>query len=436
MNFTRTLHLVFSKARGKKHLAINTGYFFVASVIGALIQLLMNPFLALKMQHYDYALVGYFASFSSLLSPLIFFSLASYYARNYFLLGEEQRDSLRNTMTLMSLSLSLILSIVSLVFLYAYFRISAVSFPYFPYALISVSGIFFNSVYNMMVVDLRMSRKAKKFLFIHVSHAVCSAILAIIMVIIMGLGGTGRMLATSFTALVFCIYSTINMISRWEFKWVYALGALKFCWPLATAAMLGYFSSGLDRAMLEKFQDIRSLGLYNIGMQISGYAALFTLALSQTFQPDIYKSIADRNVGKTALVVLVVLGLGIVPIGLLILFANPLIHLLTFGRFTAAAGFVRILSLRNLTTSLYHSVCGILEGYGLTKTVLFTRAIGSIGVVAMFAFLIQRFGFLGAAWGQVFSSILMTLVILIYMAIAHHRSIVMNLKVLIRKAAL
>lgn len=436
MNFTRTLHLVFFKARGKKHLAINTGYFFVASVVGALIQLLMNPFLALKMEHYDYALVGYFASFSSLLSPLIFFSLASYYARNYFLLGEEQRESLRNTMTLMSLSLSLILSIVSLVFLYAYFRISAVSFPYFPYALISVSGIFFNSVYNMMVVDLRMSRKAKKFLFIHVSHAACSAILAIIMVIIMGLGGTGRMLATSFTALVFFIYSTSNMISKWEFKWVYASGALKFCWPLAAAAMLGYFSLGFDRAMLEKIQDIRSLGLYNIGMQISGYAALFTSALSQTFQPDIYKSIADRNVGKTALVVLAILGLGIIPIGLFILFATPLLHLLTFGRFTAAAGFARILSLRNLTTSLYHSVCGVLEGYGLTKTVLFTRAIGSIAVVAMFAFLIKRYGFLGAAWGQVFSSIMMTLVILIYMAIAHKKSIVKNMRVLSKRLGL
>lgn len=429
------LYEIANKLRAKKHLAWNISYYFAASLVGALIQLALNPFLSLKMEHYDYALVGFFGSFNGLLSPLVFFSLASYYARNYFLVSEQQRASLRNTIAIMSFVLSSILSVLSLIFLYVYFELGNVSFPFFPYALISVSGILFNSMYSLMVVDLRMSRKAKKFLFLQVSHAALSAILAIVLVIIMGLGGAGRMIATSLTAFVFFIYSTISMISKWEYNREFARGVFGFCWPLTAAAMLGYFSTGIDRAMLERIQDIKSLGLYNIGMQISGYAALFTTALSQTFQPDIYKSIADRKIGKTVLVALAILGLGAIPIGFFIIFAKPLIHLLTFGRYTAAAGFTMILALRNLTTGLYHSICSILEGYGMPKTVLFTRLVGSIIVVGIFAFLIERYGFFGASWGQVISPIVMSIITLGYLVLAHKKSIERNLRVLSKRDA-
>lgn len=405
----------------------------MASLIGALIQLVMNPFLALKMEYYDYAVVGYFASFNALLSPLIFFSLASYYARNYFLVREEQRVVLRNTVTVMSLSLSLVLSAASLLVLRLYFGLSSVNFPFFPYALITISGMFFNSVYTIMVVDLRMSRKAKKFLFVHVSHAACSAIFAVLLVIILGLGGFGRMFATMLTSLAFFVYAITQLISKWEMNWDYARGALKFCWPLALAAMLGYFSSGVDRAMLEKLQDIKNLGLYNIGVQISGYIALFTSALSQTFQPDIYKSIAEKNITKTVLVVLTITGLGFIPIGFLIVFAAPILSVLTFGRFTSAAGFVRILSLKNVTTSMYHSLCGVIEGYGYTKTVLFTRILGSVALIFMFNYLIGRFGFFGAAWGQVLANLIMTIITVIYLSVAHFTSFKNKIRVIFTK---
>lgn len=424
---------IICKIKSKKHLAWNVSYYFLASVIGAVVQLLMSPFLALKMEHYDYAIVGYFSSFNALVSPLMLFSLGAYYSRNFFRVDLETREVMRNTVTILSISLSFILSVVSLGGLYVYFRIANVSFPFAPYAFITISGLFFNSVYTIMVVDLKMNRKAKKYLFVHVSHAICSAIFALLLVIIFGLGGFGRMFATMLTSLVFFIYSASSLITRFQINWMHVREAIKFCWPLAAAAMLGYFTSGMDRAMLERLQNVTDLGLYSIATRIAGYLSMFSLALGQTFQPDIYKAIAEKNIYKTFIVIVTISVLGLVPIGLFMIFANPLISVLTFGRFTAAAGYAQILSLKNFTMSLYHSLCGVLEGYGYTKTVLFTRLFGSIAVFFLLSYMIDRFGFSGAAWGQVLSFIMMAVITLTYLVLFHNNQLLRHSRVLIKR---
>lgn len=401
-------HLL-SKLKSKRYLAFNIGYYFAASLVGAAIQLALNPFLALNLEYLDYAIIGYYSSFNSLFAPLIMFSLSSYYCRQYFLVPGSERPRLRNTITIMSILLSAILALLSYLGLYTYCKILNVSLPFHPFALLSIATMFFNSTYTIFVVDLRMSRKAKKFLGVHVAHAALAASAAILLVIVLKKGANGRMLATMITAIVFAIYSVFNLVSKLEIDKTHVLKSLAFCWPLAVAAMLGYFYSGVDRAMLERINDSKSLGLYNIAIQISGYIAIFTQALSQTFQPDIYKSIAENNKKKLLIVIAVILVLGLIPIMIFIVLAPFLLSILTFGRFTAAAGFARILSLKNLTMALYHSICGVLEGYGKTKLVLITRIIGSILTVALFKLLIGRFGFFGAAWGQVIPYGLMAL---------------------------
>lgn len=424
---------IINRIKSKKHLAWNVSYYFLASVIGALIQLVMSPFLALKMEHYDYAIVGYFSSFNALVSPLILFSLGAYYARNFFRVDYETREVMRNTVTLLSIALSFIFAVLSLGGLYVYFRLVDVSFPFAPYAFITISGLFFNSVYTIFVVDLRMNRKAKQFMTVHVSHAACSAVMAILLVIILGLGGFGRMLATSLTSLVFFIFSASRLITKIQINWGHVRAAIKFCWPLAAAAMLGYFTSGMDRAMLERLHNVTDLGLYSIATRIAGYLSMFTLALSQTFQPDIYKAIAEKNIFKTFIVIITISVLGLVPIGLFMIFANPLVSILTFGRFTAAAGYARILSLKNITMHLYHSLCSVLEGYGYTKTVLFTRLFGSIAVFFLLSYMIDKLGFWGAAWGQVISFVLMVVITLAYLIMFHHNKLFRNSMVLIRR---
>ena len=68
-----------------------------ASLIPMLLNLLVNPLIALNMSPEDYAVTGYFTSFNALINPIITFYLLHYYVKSYFNLDEEGRLKLRAT---------------------------------------------------------------------------------------------------------------------------------------------------------------------------------------------------------------------------------------------------------------------------------------------------------------------------------------------------
>lgn len=69
----------------------------LASIIPMFIHLVTNPLIALNMTPVDYAIVGYFTSFNSLLTPLITFYAFAYYTKRYFELADNERLVLKAT---------------------------------------------------------------------------------------------------------------------------------------------------------------------------------------------------------------------------------------------------------------------------------------------------------------------------------------------------
>jgi len=171
--------------------------------------------------------------------------------------------------------------------------------------------------------------------------------------------------------------------------------------------MLWYFLSGVDRVFLEKLNDTKSFALYNIGIGLSSYLAIIFTAVAQTFEPDIYKTIAENKIKKLTKIILGINAINALPVIIFMVLATPITHVLTGGRYTNAAEFARILSLKNISTGFYYSVITVIVGFGFTKAELGLRVLGAIISIIMFKFLISTYGFYGAAWGQVFSFLLM-----------------------------
>ena len=178
------LKKVFDKLKTHKNTAKNAGLFFMASLVGMIISVAVNPFMALNLAHKDYAMLGYYASFSSLLSPLIMFSLISYYSRRFFIVNEVQRIRLKNTLLISLLCFSILISFLSFIGLYIYFHLENVSFPFYPYVLLSISSIFFGNIYSFMLTDLKMNRNAKRFFNLSLFHSLIGALLAIFFVVL------------------------------------------------------------------------------------------------------------------------------------------------------------------------------------------------------------------------------------------------------------
>lgn len=413
-----------------KRLIKNTSFYFMASMVRALISLAINPLIAMNMEHYDYALTGFYTSFNSLLLPLFSLMYGQFYSRNYFKLkNDKERDQFGSDLVISRLIFNVFeLAFVLLAFL-IYAKLQNIAFPVFPYAVIAFSSIVFNTVYDFYLLKLKLHREAKHFFMMSLYNALLLSSTSLLFVVVFKLGALGKMFSVLITAVIFAVFLLKRLLEKIRINKALIKESIKFCWPLIIAGSLGYFFSGFDRALLVNLDDNVQLGLYNIALHIAGFLMIFQTSLGQTFQPDIFEAVAKNNKKKLIIIMGGINLLNLIPIFIFILIAPFLISILTAGRFTEAYTYARILSLRNLTAGMYYSFSGLIIAYGYSGITLINRIIGSIASIFMFRFLISNFEFYGAAWGQVLSYLAMTIIALLVLFVKKRAKIVKRLKI-------
>ena len=143
----------------------NVILYFGASLIPMLLNLASNPLVAINMSPEDYAITGYYTSFSTLLSPLIVFYMLHYYTKRYFEVTSKEREYLRALLLKSLIYFSGLISgfcVVGLWMYVHYFNVES-SMPFAPYALLTVFALPITGVYQMMLIDYRMGRDSSKY---------------------------------------------------------------------------------------------------------------------------------------------------------------------------------------------------------------------------------------------------------------------------------
>jgi O-antigen/teichoic acid export membrane protein len=386
--------------------------YLFSSIFTAVIGIAVNPFLAKNLSPEDYAILGYFSSFSLMILPILNFSLISYYLRNYYRIPDERKQIVSDTILIALLVYGFVALILACIVFYYYCQWSKISFSYFPFALLTFVPIYLGNFTTLYLAKCRLKREVGKYSVITVANAIFGTILAVLLVVTYKYGATGRLLAALLASMVTAFYCFIKLFGELQFDFSVIKDAFRFGWPLSLSAMLWYFLSGIDRAMLERLNDSYTFGFYNVGMQIAGYFAIFYNAIAQTFEPDIYKAIADNNKRKLLKIWINIFTVNAIPNIIFIVFAPFIIGLLTYDRYTGASNFAQILALKNITVSIYYFLITVVVGYGWTKSQLILITSGSIISVIEYTILIDQFAFVGAAWGQVLS--MLTLSILVF----------------------
>ncbi len=412
----------------------NIGAYFSASLIPMLLNLVSNPFISMNMEPEDYAIVGYYSSFTTLLQPLINFYMLHYYTKRFYELDEEGRRILRSTLMKSLIWFSGLLTLLSIVGVIIYIVLfnKETSMPLFPYVIMTMLPLPLSGIMSLTTTDYRMSRQATEFFKLSVSNGVTLVVLNVFFVVIIKWGAFGKMLAPIVTSLVFflyCLYQYRDLI-RIPFNWDTFKRMLLFCWPLTIAAMLGFFSNGYDRVLLERLGNTKELGYYCVGIQIAAYVNVFKTAIGSTFQPDVFQSIVRRDWKKLFQVTFVQVFVQVCIVAVFILFAPFIIRILTAGRYMMSVDYTRILVFSSLTGMLYFSLSQITIGLGYTKIMLINKIVSSIAMIALFGILINKYQFMGAAWGQVLSYVVFLVgnAFLLFISISYNkkRNVVKN----------
>ena len=396
--------------KNQKYKIQKISYYLLASVLGSLIGIFINPFMAIGLSNNDYAILGYYASFGFILSPLLAFSLNSYYARNYYLVDADKRDKMFQTILSLFLIFGLLIFLIFFCGYYFYHKNFVFSISLMPYALLSFAPVYFSSFYSLYILNLRMQDKAKAYAFITVINALIGAFLSLLLVFIFRFGAEGRLIALLINAVLFAIYTFKTIKFHFILDKSIIIEALSFCWPITISAILSFFFLGIDRTFLAQINDNHTLGLYNIGIQISAYIGIFGTVILQTFEPDLFRYTSLNQHKKVFYLVVIIMTLTIIPNLLFIFVSAPLVNILTYGKYTAAIPFVNILCLRNVATIFAFQMYDVVIGYGYSRIELYNRILGSFLAVIAYKYLIKNWGFYGAAWGQSISWLVMGLI--------------------------
>lgn len=395
----------------------NISVYFFAALVPMIISLALNPFISLNMDKEDFAVTGYYSSFNLLIIPLTGFSLIQYYSKSYFRFDAIGRQKLLNTVqsvTLLFGSISLCLVTVGY---YIYQSANDITIPFYPFALLSFSSVYICLFYSILLTKLKFERQAGKYFRVSLTNSILQASLVVSLVIILKMRAYGYMWAHLIASLVLCIYSLSKTITNFEIDKKLLKEMAVFCWPLILANLMEFVYSGVDRSFLVRLNNPQELGLYNVAVSIGTYVMVFYTAISQTFQPDIFENVANKNIKATIRTVAKICCLNVIPILLFIAFAPLLINILTYGRYVEATSFARIIALKGIFAGLYFSLSSVIIAGGLSKITLLNKTIGTIIVFFLTSYLISHYSYLGAAWSQAVSYLVMVITTLLFIVV-------------------
>ena len=405
----------------------NLSLYFLASLIPMFLQVISNPFFAMNLSPEDYAIIGYYTSLNVLFAPLITFYLLHYYMKRFFEISEEERFHLRSTIFKMLLLFSFVLTLLSIIIIFIYItyfnRQSQIAF--FPYAILSALLPFFNGIFQLQLVDYKMQYNSKSYFKISILSPIISLAMSLLLVVVIKGGATGKMAGILIGPIILYIWCIKNNKSYLEgnFDWQLFKKIILFCWPLTIAAMLGFFSGGYDKVFLERTVSIQELGYYSVGVSIASYLNIFSTAISDTFGPDVYQSVAKRNIKKCFYLVCLKVTLISVVVLLFELLAPYIVTVLTAGRYIESVKYCTIVALSSITSVIYYSLSQITIALGYNKIPLINRIIVSICCILMYSVLIEKYGATGAAWGIVISFLLFFLGNLILILIYKYKQV-------------
>lgn len=369
----------------------------------------------------DFAIVGFYTSFSSLMTPLISFYAFNYYTKRYFECNENERLNLKATIFKALIFLSLVLALICLFGLYFYMKKfnQESSTPFLPYALLSVFSLPLIGITTLKLTDYKMQKKSFAFFKLAVGKGIVLVLMTLLFVVILKYGALGKMSATflaAFFIFVYCLYADFDLLKK-KVDWAIMKSMIKFVWPLIIGSMLHFFTNGFDRVYLERIGNQSELGFYVVAVQIVGYIGVFRVAIADTFQPDIYKAIIHRNWKNASKYIIVLLSSTFVIVIIFLIFAPFLIDLLTAGRYTYSTKYARILAFSQLTQAMYFIVTEITIVLGYSKMALINKIVGVVITVIIYSIFISKWQFIGAAWGLTTSYLVLMAVNVLFLLV-------------------
>jgi len=390
----------------------NAGLYFLGSIVQSILSLISQPIYSQHLSADEFGIIGYFEAIRSTFTPIFIFGMTSIYLMRYFKQNEEDNKKLLFNITFFLCCFNTIFVFIGYFGLYLYFKYMGVLIPLNPFAWYILAASLLDNIKSIVLINFRIRKKAWSFFTFSSVNSVLNVGIGLLFVAVFKYGAEGRMLAPVITTILMlpvCII-VLRKYSTVDFNFKIYLNAMKVAFPLVLASYAYVPIITADRFFLERLNNLQEFGLYNIGITIAGYVQLAYIALGLAFEPDIFKSVAEKNNAKLLKTGLVIFVPFLVAVLVFMLFSGTIISLLTSGRYIAAEKYTNIAIIAVFLMSVFSFFDKIFVALGKTRVNMIINIIGGASSIIIMYLLVNNYSFIGAAYGKIAISLVMVTV--------------------------
>lgn len=393
----------------------NTITYLFASLFQAVIGIVTLPIYTNYLTPDEFGIWALIIAINSFSLPLFQLGLNSYFIREYYSNGENNRV-LFSTLFYFTLLWSFLLISLGLALGPLIFDASGISVSFYPFMAIILTSNIAVACFTYVPLKFRIEKRAMAFSTLLIIKSILVTGISLILVVVYDKSLLGRINGFLIGNLIFMIISIAVAFKSltWAFDTKLVINGIKKCYPLIFATLSTLLFDTIDRLVLERYQTLNQLGFYSIGIQYAAVLGMTFTAFYKALEPKIFELSGKAQVEKIDKLfqtIALVLGLG----GLLAIFlSRPILQLLVQKSYFESIPIARTLILATFTQSIYLLFSTYFVSLYSTRFVMTVSIAGLIAFVISSFYVTSVFGAVGLAVTKSLSFVFMLLLLFMF----------------------
>lgn len=372
-------------------------WFLVCSFFQKGITSITTPIFTRLMSTSEYGQFSVFNSWLSIVTIFITLNLSSgVYAQGLVKFSDDKKEY---SSSMQCLTLTLVMFWTTIYLLFRSFWNQLFSLTTVQMLAMLVM-IWTTSAFQFWAVEQRVELRYQQLIAVTVIVSLAKPIVSIFFVLHAQDKVTARILGLMLVELVF--YTCLFFVQLFrgkrffsKFFWKYAL---LFNLPLIPHYLSTSILSSSDRIMIDNMVGSAEAGIYNLAYSISQIMTLFTVALTQTLEPWLYKKIRDKQIDDIASVAYpAIIMIGIVNL-VLMAFAPEIVIVFAPSEYYAAIGIIPPVAMSVYFMFMYSFFATFEFYYEKTRYVMLATSVAAVLNIILNFIFIQKFGYYAASY--------------------------------------
>lgn len=257
---------------------------------------------------------------------------------------------------------------------------------------------------NIAMVQIRNRSNHRLFAWVSISKTLMETMLTLLLVAGLSYNWQGRLGSSLISLLAGTLFIVLLFRSwhLWEGRIdLSKMGRMtKEGLPYIPERLAIFILSQSDKFFINHFHTPAIVGLYGAGAQIGWIVNIITTALSNSFQPDIFKNLSSTPVNYAGVRKMITTYIGVsLVISISLVLAIPLVFKILIGeQFQEGQVFARYLAIAGFFWAVYNAFVSCLLFFKKSRIIMIIAIAGSLLSIFLNLLAIPRFGPVGATY--------------------------------------